>query len=477
MAARVLLPNAGLGRTDDDRLRAGLEWAYEYSWTSAHGFDLLSRGRVLLVSVFEADCTDVRSPLALRIAAARTAAPPNTLADVVAELADDRNPLDALSRGGDEAPGVTAVRALVTNLDEATPVRVVCAEQQAERAGETALPRCGQGDMSERAEWHPAATSELVNEGHPVPRDMTPCVVCEPWSMNLNRRHVRGPRLAAGTPTRVVRTQALRRPALAPKHDQTGSSPRRRWLARVGSWNWAAIASVIAALAAASGVFYTGRSLDATRVQNDTAEQSQLTDRFTKAVDQLDRSGPEHLQARLGAIYALERLAHDSPRDHSTVVEVLAAFIRTTTPPPKFGSAGASLVATSCPTPVIAADIQAALTVLGRRDSTHDDPTRPINLEATCLVRADLKQADLTGVDLAGACLISANFFHSNISNATFNNAILRDANFTFATAEQPSTSHPLRGAEFDGADLANATLESSQLSGSSFNAASFKEC
>src|SRR5438552_7458741 len=50
-----------------------------------------------------------RLPLALRIAAARAVAPHSTLADVVAELADDRHRLDALSRGGDERAAVRAV--------------------------------------------------------------------------------------------------------------------------------------------------------------------------------------------------------------------------------------------------------------------------------------------------------------------------------------------------------------------------------
>ena len=69
---------------------------------------------------------------------------------------------------------------------------------------------------------------------------------------------------------------------------------------------------MIAALAAAGGLYYNGQSLDASRRQNTVAEQGQATDRlaqaserYTRAVDQLDRVGADHLQARLGAIYAL----------------------------------------------------------------------------------------------------------------------------------------------------------------------------
>jgi hypothetical protein len=54
-------------------------------------------------------------------------------------------------------------------------------------------------------------------------------------------------------------------------------------------------------------------------------EQRQITDRYTKAIEQL---GSGKLHVRLGGIYALERIAVDSARDHPTVVEVLSALLR-----------------------------------------------------------------------------------------------------------------------------------------------------
>jgi hypothetical protein len=44
-------------------------------------------------------------------------------------------------------------------------------------------------------------------------------------------------------------------------------------------------------------------------------QQGQITDRYTKAVEQL---GGDKLHVRLGGIYALERIAVDSQRDHLT---------------------------------------------------------------------------------------------------------------------------------------------------------------
>lgn len=59
--------------------------------------------------------------------------------------------------------------------------------------------------------------------------------------------------------------------------------------------------------------------------QSVTAFESLVTERFTRAVEQL---GHEKSAVRLGAIYALERIAKDSARDRDTILETLTAYIR-----------------------------------------------------------------------------------------------------------------------------------------------------
>ena len=59
------------------------------------------------------------------------------------------------------------------------------------------------------------------------------------------------------------------------------------------------------------------------------SQEGQITDRFTRAIEQL---GAEQLQVRLGGIYALERIARDSPGDHWPIMEVLTAFVRENAP-------------------------------------------------------------------------------------------------------------------------------------------------
>ena len=81
----------------------------------------------------------------------------------------------------------------------------------------------------------------------------------------------------------------------------------------------------LAGLAALGGLIFTARTYRLT-------EQGHITDRYTKAIEQL---GSDKLDLRLGGIYALERIAVDSKRDHPTVVEVLSAFVREHSDPTK----------------------------------------------------------------------------------------------------------------------------------------------
>lgn len=78
------------------------------------------------------------------------------------------------------------------------------------------------------------------------------------------------------------------------------------------------------------------------------------------------------LEVRLGAVYALERIARDSEEDYWPVIEILTAYVRENAPRQQ-NDEGAK--------PHPRADIQAILTVIGRRERTHDKDF--LNLEKT----------------------------------------------------------------------------------------------
>jgi hypothetical protein len=205
-----------------------------------------------------------------------------------------------------------------------------------------------------------------------------------------------------------------------------------------------------AGLFAAGALIFTARnSLFAQRTAQavqrtvELTEQGQVTDRYTKAIEQL---GSDKLDVCIGGIYALEGVARDSARDRPTVIEVLAAFIREHShepqPAPKSDDA---------PTPerVTRPDVQAAVTVLGR-NPRHG--RQPLNLHA-----ANLSHANLTDANLARANFIDADFTGANLNGANLNGANLNGADFTGAN---------LNGANLNGANLIAANLTGADLPG-----------
>lgn len=230
------------------------------------------------------------------------------------------------------------------------------------------------------------------------------------------------------------------------------------------------VTAIVTAATAIGALIFTGLSLNASRQQNEVTAQGQYTDRFTKAVEQLDRAGPDHLQARLGAIYALERLARDSPRDQPTIIEVLSAFVRTTSaqPPPEDPSEEPEVPddeyvveapQTFCPDQNVTADVQAALTVLGRRDTAHDNNAR-IDLSLTCLYGARLDNANFRGADLSRTQL-----WRAELNGADFSEALMPDAALVNSSLKHANLNGAvLLRAELHSADLTNADLRDTDL-------------
>ena len=154
------------------------------------------------------------------------------------------------------------------------------------------------------------------------------------------------------------------------------------------------------------------------------SRDGQVTGRYAKAIEQL---GSEKLDVRIGGICALERVARDSATDHPAVMEMLAAFIREHSheqrPPP--GPSGRARERSLRP------DVQAALTVVGRRLTERD--IEPIDLARADLTGANLGGARLTGANLGGARLTGANLTSANLTDADLTDADLTHADLTRA--------------------------------------------
>jgi pentapeptide repeat protein len=178
------------------------------------------------------------------------------------------------------------------------------------------------------------------------------------------------------------------------------------------------------------------------------AEIGRRAERLSIAIEQLAH---EQAQVRLGAVYVLEGLARESAEVHWPVIEILCAFIRErshwkeNSGPAHFGP-----------------DLQAALTVIGRRGRDRDRAG-----DALDLVRSDLRGADLKGLDLRGARLVEVHLEEASLAGAELEGADLRRANLARADlVEANLRGANLREANLEAAYLVEAHLENADLVG-----------
>jgi hypothetical protein len=184
-------------------------------------------------------------------------------------------------------------------------------------------------------------------------------------------------------------------------------------------------------LALVTGLVFTARTLRLNR-------EGQLTDRFSKAIEQL---GHEKLDLRLGGIYALERIARDSPRDHGPVMEVLTAYVR------RYERTDAD------PMNRTPYDVQAIMNVVGRRTVSHDVGTPTLDL-----MGADLRWLRLDRADLRGASLMGADLTNALIMSSSFDATWLTDAKMGATFANSALARADLSGTDFTGAQFDHRT-------------------
>ncbi len=227
-----------------------------------------------------------------------------------------------------------------------------------------------------------------------------------------------------------------------------------------------------------AGAVFTARTYYLSR-------RGQLTDRYAKAIALL---ASDKITERLGGVYALEHLMIESEREHETVTEVLATFIRERT-----GALAAEDSAWNAEhhheggndRPRPDTDVQAAVTVIGRRpqrpernrvdlslaDLCGADLSR-LNLDEVWLWRAKLRSAKLLDTSLKGANLAWAQLQHAVLTDAQMQHAHLAEAQLQKARlirvqlqGADLSDAH-LQGAYLSGADLEGATLDGAELQG-----------
>ncbi|MBD2391466.1 pentapeptide repeat-containing protein [Aphanizomenon flos-aquae FACHB-1416] len=224
------------------------------------------------------------------------------------------------------------------------------------------------------------------------------------------------------------------------------------------------------------------RNAEAANKNAETANQKQITERFSKAIEQLGSDKPEVI---LGGIYTLERIARDSAPDQWTIMEVLTAFVRQNAPIIKENESQSPEDQEKFLK--LRISIRACLTVIAERkypdlENKYIDLAR-VNISGFNLVgfklkgfnftRANLTGADLTGADLTGADLTGADLTRASLYKADLTGADLTEANLFGADLTRANlTGADLTEANLRGADLPRAYLTGANLTGADLTGA-----
>jgi uncharacterized protein YjbI with pentapeptide repeats len=206
-------------------------------------------------------------------------------------------------------------------------------------------------------------------------------------------------------------------------------------------------------------------SQNATQAQQQASHELLISNQVSRGFEQL---ASDKITERLGGIYALEGVMSSSDQYHQPVLEALCAFVRESTKPKaevksNKGPSGPPKVEAP------ATDVQAALTVIGRRKQGRGRvDLSEANIPGADLFEASLSDANLSSANLGSADLRVANLFGAHLSGANLGRADLYSADLRVADL----TAADLSGANLNYAHLSHATLTRATLKGADlFNA------
>ncbi|NUB42915.1 pentapeptide repeat-containing protein [Fertoebacter nigrum] len=296
-------------------------------------------------------------------------------------------------------------------------------------------------------------------------------------------------------------------------------------------WHVLAFVGLVTALGALVSAPLALIRVYTTERQTRTAEQGHMTDRISKAVEQLgqektvkepgkDADGKDitvertqpNIEVRIGGLYALERIAQDSMtydkgRDHIRVMEIICAYVRENAPAKDAkqsphevlrrltGDQGLSPEAafrhadyksaniyfwephelTSynisvwvSHLPLPRTDVQTALTILGRRGTPQIELERAApTFGSEVGYRLGLRDANLQSASLAYGRFQNALLIEARMQGANLWGTQMQGADLWGAELQGAY----VRIAQFQGADLTGAQMQGAELWGTQFSA------
>ncbi|MEU4143781.1 pentapeptide repeat-containing protein [Streptomyces parvulus] len=273
-------------------------------------------------------------------------------------------------------------------------------------------------------------------------------------------------------------------PGLVVDHDLAGRSVAPQDRLKAVNDVRTTLLQVIGGLVLLFGAYVTWGQL---RVNQDglrATQEGYVTDRFSRAVDQLGSDKPD---VRIGGLHALWRIAEQSARDREAVISIQAAYLRTHLPWPPVGpEAPAPDVPINdvAPLETRTADAQVALTALGVLCRTREESW--VNLSVSDLRRADCDGLWFPEVNFDRACIEAASLYRVNLTQASLVSVNLRHADLTTSVLRRARcvladlrgaklVETDLRDADFTEADLREANLRKADAHGAAFHRADLR--
>ena len=263
------------------------------------------------------------------------------------------------------------------------------------------------------------------------------------------------------------------------------------------------VALIFGGLVALLAVYMNWRRVSALEPQVATAQLGQITERFTRAINQLGAVRPDNTPApeiRAGGVRSLERIAGESPEDFWPILDILSAYLRSEsdTPPLDDNYYPVEQLVEEAHRTRDRMDVAFTIDAIGRLwPQSRESVTTPLNLRVVFAPRvalaeknlrnadfrgayiehADFRGADLRAADLRGARLEDAVFGQADLRDAILSEADLTNAHLQSAGLEGAFLSSAnLRGADFRNADLRNATLRLAGLEAANLRGADLRD-
>ncbi|MFF8873351.1 pentapeptide repeat-containing protein [Streptomyces massasporeus] len=303
------------------------------------------------------------------------------------------------------------------------------------------------------------------------------------WRDGLVRRRVAAG-LLAGAGLAILGTVFVVLPGVVVDHDLAGASVAAQDRLKAVNDVRTTLLQVVGGLVVFFGAYATWRQLRVSQEGLRATQEGYVTDRFSRAVDQL---GSDKLDVRIGGLHALWRIAEQSARDREAIISIQAAYLRTHLPWPPAGpeSPAADVpINDIAPLETRAADAQVALTALGVLCRHREQSW--VNLSITDLRRADCDGLWFPEVNFDRACMEAAGLYHANLTQASLVSVNLRHADLTTAILRRARciladlraaklVETDLRDADFTETDLREANLRKADAHGAVFHRADLR--